>query len=99
MLVLSLELLEEALSKEVDAEVVTTAPEEFDDGFFRKFLKVLGATSLDELTDETDDELVKMLEEGEKLFSKLHLNDDTYSGIFRRLSECHSAVFSKRRVL
>ena len=99
MLVLSLELLEEVLSKEVDAEVVTNAPKEFDEDFFMKFLKVLGATTLDELADVTDDELVEMLEKGEKLFSKLHLNDDTYSRIFKRLSSCHSAVCSKRRVL
>ena len=96
---LSLEQLKKNLEKAPDAEFVTTAPAGFEDGFFKNFLRVLTEPA-ENLTDVTDDEIIKMLENGEKLFSTLELSDTSFEDAFRRLSSCVSNVSTfKRRIL
>lgn len=97
---LSLKLLEKNLKKAEEPEFVTTVPKGFEEGFFMDFLKVL---SMPDGTDDesiSDEELVKMLEMGDKLFETLDLSTSVYESILSRLSvsNSHMAAF-KRRIL
>lgn len=96
---ISLELLEENLRKEKDAELVTTAPQGFDEKFFASFLRIL-LSNVDEVDDIDSELIVEMLEKGSELFETLSLDDKTLSSMFTRLNACTSNIVArKRRIL
>ncbi len=64
-----------------------------------RFLRVMRAESLDDIKDISDEEIVEMVKEGDKLASIIDGNNilSPSNGLFRRLESYRSTM--KRRVL
>ena len=100
---LDLALLNKNLKREegADDSFIEGTPPGYETGFFDEFLKVLYSNEDDErLDDISSEDIVKMLENGDKLFDLMFLEDDTLKRICTRLSRKKSSLSTfKRRVL
>ena len=96
---LSLELLNENLSKAENAEFIEAAPSGFTDDFYNKFIRVLTQPAK-EVADIDSETIIEMLERAEELFGTLCLDDQTFNAISGRLNACVScATATKRKIL
>ncbi len=103
MQTLSVELLEQAIMGandcEVTGEFVTNAPLGYEEKFFEDFLTFLGSKDADEVAGISDDDLIRMLIEGEELFSKISFGTMFGDGFLKTLSAEKSVKTASRRVL
>ena len=102
MQILSNELLEKELLAFPDAEetgeFIKETPIGYEKEFFEKFMRLLDAKTVDECSDITNEDCLKMLAEGENLFKMIRLDKQFSSYMLNALSSLKS-VMTTRRVL